>query len=150
MSLRIEVATENDIPALAELLSLLFSQESEFTPNVEAQKRGLSKIITNPAIGTVLVAKRCESTIGMVNLLYTVSTALGEPVALLEDLIVRPEARCAGVGSKLLHEAICLAKANGCKRITLLTEQTNLAAQRFYKRHGFESSLMMPLRLAIG
>jgi len=53
----IEKATAADIPALSGLLSVLFSQEAEFTPNVEAQQRGLAQIIGNPEIGVVLVIK---------------------------------------------------------------------------------------------
>jgi hypothetical protein len=44
----IAVATEEDIPDLAGLLALLFSQEVEFTPDREAQERGLRMIITRP------------------------------------------------------------------------------------------------------
>ncbi len=145
--MHIEAATEEDVPALTELLSVLFAQEAEFTPNPEVQRRGLLRIITNPEVGVVLVAKEGSVVLGMVNLLFTVSTALGERVALLEDMVVGSEARGAGVGSRLLQEAVTVAKASGCRRITLLTDESNQAAQRFYKRQGFEASTMIPLRL---
>ena len=145
--MHIEVATEADIPALTGLLTVLFAQEAEFTPNPEAQRRGLLQIITNPQIGFILIAKEGAVVLGMVNLLHTVSTALGERVALLEDMVVAPESRGAGVGSRLLQEGVMVAQASGCSRITLLTDQTNQAAQRFYRRHGFEVSTMIPLRL---
>jgi len=145
--MHIEAATEADVPALSELLSVLFAQEAEFAPNPDAQSRGLLRIITNPDVGIVLVAREGSVVLGMVNLLYSVSTALGERVVLLEDMVVVPEARGAGVGSLLLHEAVTVAKASGCRRVTLLTDQTNQAAQRFYKRQGFETSTMIPLRL---
>ncbi len=148
-SMHIESATTTDVPELTELLSVLFAQEAEFTPNPEAQRHGLLRIITNPEVGIVLVAKEGAAVLGMVNLLYTISTALGERVALLEDMVVGPEARGAGVGSRLLQEAISVAKAAGCRRITLLTDQANLSAQRFYKQQGFEASTMVPLRLLL-
>jgi ribosomal protein S18 acetylase RimI-like enzyme len=128
-------------------LSILFSQEAEFKPNQEAQSRGLTQIINNPEIGLIVVARQGSEVIGMVNLLYTVSTALGERVALLEDMVVSPNSRGSGVGSRLLEQAINLAHANGCKRITLLTDSTNELAQRFYQKHGFGFSAMVPLRL---
>ena len=45
--------------------------------------------------------------------------------------------------------AISVARAKGCKRITLLTDKTNESAQRFYKRQGFELSSMVPMRLSL-
>ena len=145
--MHIEAATEADLPALTKLLAVLFAQEAEFTPNPEAQHRGLLRIITNHDVGIVLVAKEDKKVLGMVILLYTVSTALGERVALLEDMVVGPEARGRGVGSHLLKRAVSVAEAAGCLRITLLTDQLNLSAQRFYKRHGFTPSSMVPMHL---
>jgi GNAT superfamily N-acetyltransferase len=131
------------------LLSTLFAQEAEFTPNAEAQAKGLARIISNPELGTILVARDAESILGMVNLLFTVSTALGERVALLEDMVVTPQVRGAGVGSQLLAQAIAFARTQGCKRITLLTDSDNEAAQRFYEKHGFALSGMLPMRLSL-
>jgi len=145
--MQIEKATEADVPALSGLLSVLFAQEAEFTPDPQAQQRGLLRIVTRPEVGVVLVAKEGAQVLGMVNLLFTVSTALGEQVALLEDMVVSPDARGAGIGSLLLEEAVIVARASGCRRITLLTDENNVAAQRFYGRHGFERSSMLPLRL---
>jgi GNAT superfamily N-acetyltransferase len=85
----------------------------------------------------------------MVNLLYTVSTALGERVALLEDMVVAPAARGVGVGARILEHAIQAARSSGCKRITLLTDGANESAQRFYQNHGFSISSMLPLRLSL-
>lgn len=85
----------------------------------------------------------------MVNLLYTISTALGERVAILEDMVVSPSARSLGLGSALLEHAIDHARRQGCRRITLLTDAHNLDAQRFYARHGFARSSMLPMRLAL-
>jgi GNAT superfamily N-acetyltransferase len=150
MTLRISLAQAEDVPALCELLKILFSQEAEFTPDVEAQRRGLSRIIASPDIGAILVASDDKRIIGVVNLLYTISTALGERVALLEDMVVSPDARGSGVGSMLLQEAITFARSSGCKRITLLTDRNNESAQRFYQQHGFAMSGMIPLRLLLG
>jgi len=140
-------AAATDIPALCGLLNELFTQESEFKPDYKAQSRGLAAIIDHPELGGILLARRQDQVLGMVNMLFTVSTALGERVALLEDMVVAPSTRNAGIGSMLIERAIAFAKQNGCKRITLLTDLSNEAAQRFYARHGFEASRMIPLRL---
>jgi GNAT superfamily N-acetyltransferase len=145
----IDKATTADIPALSDLLSVLFSQEVEFTPNADAQQRGLAQIIGNPELGFVLVARQKEQIVGMVNLLFTISTALGERVALLEDMVVSPSGRGTGVGTKLLNEAISFARAEGCRRITLLTDRSNEFAQGFYAKQGFAVSSMVPMRLSL-
>ena len=109
----------------------------------------MDQIIGNPEVGAVLVARKDGKVVGMVNLLFTVSTALGEKVALLEDMVVSSKTRGAGVGSQLLDQAISLARARGCKRITLLTDRTNESAQRFYGEKGFVVSSMVAMRLSL-
>ena len=147
--MEISRATNEDIPQLCELLNLLFSQEVEFQPDRKLQAAGLRQIIDFPERGQILVLREGESIIGMVNLLFTVSTALGGRVAILEDMIVHPEYRGRGAGDMLLKAAIGLVKSSGCRRLTLLTDATNESAQRFYRRHGFTISEMVPMRLVL-
>ncbi|MBI4596241.1 MAG: GNAT family N-acetyltransferase [Candidatus Tectomicrobia bacterium] len=147
--MKITEATREDIPELCELLRLLFDQEAEFRPNSSLQSSGLEQIIDFPERGRILVLRKGASVIGMVNLLFTISTALGGRVALLEDMVVHPEYRRSGAGAKLMQATINFAKASGCRRITLLTDRSNESAQRFYKRHGFTLSGMVPMRLSL-
>jgi GNAT superfamily N-acetyltransferase len=142
-------ATPDDIPELCELLHLLFTQEADFEPDAARQAAGLRAIIGNPAVGRILVAREAGAVVGMANLLFTVSTACGGRVAWLEDLIVRPERRGGGLGAALLEAAVAAARAAGCLRLTLLADRSNAAAIRFYQRHGFSRSEMIPLRLAL-
>ena len=142
-------ATHSDIPALVELLNSLFEQEAEFEPNSETQSKALSKIILDPKIGIILIAKEDDKILGMVNLLFTESTALGSKVALLEDMIVLSSSRGRGIGSQLIDYGISEAKKVGCKRITLLTDIENTKAQSFYQKKGFVKSKMTPYRLLL-
>ncbi len=143
----VSVATAAQLPALCALPGERFAQEAEFQPDADAQYRGLARIIADPDAGSILVAVEDEVVVGMVNLLYTTSTSLGAPVALLEDMIVAPAARGRGIGTMLLQGAYQAARARGCKRITLLTDAANTAAQRFYARQGFHHSPMIPMRV---
>jgi ribosomal protein S18 acetylase RimI-like enzyme len=147
--MNIRPAELSDIPELCELLELLFSEEAEFHPNRAVQSAGLRQIIESPNRGQILVLRNATSVIGMVNLLFTISTALGGRVAILEDLVIHPAQRGKGCGSCLLQAAINFARSTECHRITLLTDRTNEAAQRFYGRHGFRVSEMIPLRLLL-
>jgi len=144
--MEITLATLSDIPQLLPLLESLFSQEQEFVPDNTLQLQGLEQIIRNRDVGDILVATENNTVVGMVSLLYTISTALGGKVALLEDMIVSPGSRGMGVGTSLLQQAQKHAQLVGCKRITLLTDQVNTAAHRFYERHGFSRSSMLSFR----
>ncbi len=146
----ISKAVLEDVPHLSDLLTLLFTQEADFEPDFEKQCAGLRRIIENPEVGTVLVLREGSAVVGMVNVLYTISTACGGRVAIIEDMVVRPENRGQKAGSLLLRAAIELAQDAECRRITLLTDRRNVSAIRFYRRHGFEPSEMIPLRLALG
>lgn len=149
MNLTITPATLTDIPSLCRLLDMLFTQEAEFQPDRVAQQRGLAAIISDPRVGHILVARQGDEIVSMVNLLYTVSTALGGRVALLEDMVVAPQARGHGVGNVLLSSAIEHARQQGCLRITLLTDADNQVAQAFYRKQGFVASAMLPMRLVL-
>ena len=145
----IRLAVEGDIPQLCGLLAELFAQEAEFSPDTALQACGLRAIIASPDSGSIFVAGEPGCVIGMVSLLYLTSTALGSRVALLEDMVVTSAHRGSGHGDRLLNAAIDHARATGCRRITLLTDGENANAQRFYTRHGFARSSMLPMRLSL-
>jgi GNAT superfamily N-acetyltransferase len=145
----IDKATLDDIAELCDLLAILFSQEVEFKPDANAQAIGLRMIVSNPETGIILVARHSGKIVGMVCLLFTVSTALGARVAILEDMLVLPTQRGLGIGTDLLNAAIVTARENGCKRITLLTDSSNDIAHSFYEKHGFMQSQMLAFRLML-
>ena len=147
--MEVSMAEESDIPSLCALLHHLFLQEAEFTPDFAVQSRGLSRIIGNPEVGCIWVVRLHGQIVGMVNLLFTISTALGAPVVLLEDMVVLPEMRGQGIGTTLLETAIQHAKQKGFQRMTLLTDHDNHRSQSFYRKHGFTQSAMTPFRLAL-
>ncbi len=146
---RIRIAEINDIPQLCRLLQILFNQELEFASNEKLQEAGLSDIINNPEVGDIVIATENSKVVGMVNMLYTISTAVGGVVVILEDMVVSPTAQGRGIGSKLIDYSFELAKSKGCKRITLLTDNDNEIAHSFYKKHGFNQSSMTVFRKSL-
>jgi len=143
----LDEAMFSDIPQLCELLAILFGQEVEFRPDPAKQEAALSLLINNPQRGRVFVIRDGSTLAGMVSVQVVISTACGGDVLLLEDLIVRPEYRNKGLGSVIMDNVVLFAKQHGYRRITLLTDRVNAGAQRFYKRHGFTSSDMVPYRM---
>lgn len=147
MTKQITLATLAELEELVHLLNVLFSQDIEFEPDYEKQRAGLEQIISNPSVGEILVMKIDGKVVGMVSLLYSISTALGGKVAILEDMVMAKDFRQMGLGKELLQEAIDFARQRGCLRITLLTDFDNETAIKFYQSAGFSLSKMIPLRL---
>jgi GNAT superfamily N-acetyltransferase len=137
------------IPAMVGLLRELFSEEQDFEPSYTRQATALELIVNQPAHGRVFVAVAGHGAIGMISLLFTISTAAGGYAAWVEDLVVASAMRGKGVGSALLEHAVAWARREGLTRLTLLTDRRNEQAQRLYARNGFVLSQMIPLRLGL-
>ncbi|MBV8174664.1 MAG: GNAT family N-acetyltransferase [Verrucomicrobia bacterium] len=112
--------------------------------------RGLRLILEQPSRGRIFVLRSASKIIGMINLLFTISTAEGGFVILLEDLIVTREFRRQGIGSELLKYGMEYAKQKGFLRITLLTDRISEGSLAFFEKHGFQRSDMVPMRLYLG
>lgn len=143
------LATRSDIPRLAELLGELFSQEREFAPDRTAQTRGLALLFDREDSVRIVVAEVSGDVVGMGVLHYSVSTYLGAKVAILEDVIVAGSQRGNGTGKRLMAAIIAQARSDGAQRLTLLTDNDNLPARRFYESFGFARSTMLPYRLML-
>ena len=146
METTIDIATADDLEPLADLLAELFMLESDFKPEREKQITGLRLILDDPAVGQLFVLRVGGSVAGMANALFTVSTAEGCRVVLLEDVIVNAAYRRTGLGRQLVEHILAWAAANGLPRVTLLADRDNAPALAFYERMGFEYSAMRVLR----
>ncbi|MGE9270301.1 MAG: GNAT family N-acetyltransferase [Verrucomicrobiales bacterium] len=147
---RLETATIEDLPALVDLVMELFRIQGDFNPDASAQERGLSLILEQPSRGRIFVMRNGHRIIGMVNLLFTISTARGGFVIQMEDVIIHPDHRGQGYGSQLLEHVIEFAKAKDFKRITLLTDKISADSQNFFRKYDFEYSNMIPMRRMLG
>ncbi|MEM1213416.1 MAG: GNAT family N-acetyltransferase [Planctomycetota bacterium] len=146
----IHPADLSDLSELVALLGELFSQEAEFEPDSQKQAEGLRLIVEDPARGSILVWRHPGAgVVGMVVLLWTVSTAEGGWVATLEDVVVAPAYRGQGIGRRLLDAGLDAARAKGCRRVSLLTDADNHRAQKVYHSRGFTDSSMRLLRLTL-
>ena len=58
--------------------------------------------------------------------------------AWVEDVVVDGEARCRGIGEKLIRASIERAKEEGAKTIDLTSRPSRVEAHRLYRRCGFE------------
>lgn len=146
---RIEPATLADLDALIELTMGLFGTEQDFHPDRSRQEHGLRLILEQPNRGRIFVVRTDFKIFGMANLLFTISTAVGGFVLVLEDVIIHPDHRGHGYGTLLMNYVIHFAREKEFKRITLLTDKKEEDSQRFFQRFGFEFSAMRPMRLLL-
>ena len=149
MDAQVELARADDLKAMTDLLVELFMLESDFAPVRARQLAGLQLILDQPACGQLFVVRVNGTVVGMANALFTVSTAEGQRVVLLEDVIIAAGYRGHGLSRRLIEHIVAWAAINGLPRITLLADQDNLAALAFYQRLGFERSAMRALRTHI-
>ncbi len=148
MSFNITCASNADIPALAELLSLLFTLEQDMRPDLEKQKRGLGLLLQETQRARVLVARDdSRRAVGMVSGQLVVSTAEGGLSVWVEDLIIAADFRGLGIGRALLDNLLQWAKAQGASRAQLLADNDNQPAWDFYERLGWQNMHMGAKRL---
>jgi GNAT superfamily N-acetyltransferase len=146
---RVEPATIEDLPALTELVMNLLDASGDFSADRAVQERGLQLILEQPNRGRIFVVRNQDQIFGMVNLLFTISTARGGFVILMEDVVIHPDHRGQGFGTMLLDYVADFAKKKHFKRITLLTDRISAESQAFFKKRGYEYSNMIPMRKII-
>jgi GNAT superfamily N-acetyltransferase len=135
-SVKIRPAIQTDIDAMSQLLSQLFTIETDYVPDEDKQRRGLQMLLD--ALGAyVLVVEEQGSIIGMATVQVLVSTAEGGHVGLVEDVVVDKEYRGRGVGAALLDQLTVWAEDNGLTRLQLAADRDNSGALQFYAAKGW-------------
>lgn len=87
----------------------------------------------DPARERCWIAERAAEPVGSVFLVRQTAE-----IAKLRLLLVEPEARGAGLGSRLVDECVAFARQAGYRTITLWTQDILHAAQHIYRKAGFQ------------
>jgi GNAT superfamily N-acetyltransferase len=135
-ALRIERATERDVPLILQLIKDLAEYE-RMTDDVTATEDGLRATLfgAHPS-AEVLIAYAGDAPAGFALFFHNYSTFLGKPGLYLEDLFVVPEFRGHGYGRALLQRLATLAVERGCGRFEWSVLDWNEPAIGFYKKLG--------------
>jgi ribosomal protein S18 acetylase RimI-like enzyme len=76
----------------------------------------------------------------MVTMQRLISSAEGDYIGQIEDLVVDEEYRKMGVASRLLNKIRVIAQEHKYKRIQLAADMDNSNALAFYNRRGFNKT----------
>jgi GNAT superfamily N-acetyltransferase len=135
-ALRIERATERDVPLILQLIKALAEYE-RMSGDVIATEHSLRETLfgARPA-AEVLIAYGGDTPAGFALFFHNYSTFLSKPGLYLEDLFVVPEFRGYGYGRALLQQLAAIAVERGCGRFEWSVLDWNEPAIGFYKKLG--------------
>ncbi|MDY5403335.1 MAG: GNAT family N-acetyltransferase [Trueperella sp.] len=129
----VELAT-SATPQLEAAFARLIPQLSSSASPMDIEKIG--ELLAQPSID-LMVYKDEGEILGMLTLVtFTIPTGTR---AWIEDVVVDDAARGKGVGRALVEAACDLATTRGAKSVDLTSRPSREAANRLYRRCGFEA-----------
>jgi len=124
-TIRIRIATPDDIPAIEEIEKSCFPADRRTSP------RALRHSFKSP-IQSVWVAVSGQDAAGAMVLWHYPRSLRIFSVAVL------PAYRGGGTGRRMMEEAFALAKKAGCTAVTLEADKSNRVLIGWYEKFGFE------------
>ena len=110
-------------------------------PLPESYVRAFEAVDRDPNILLVVAEDGEGAVVGCLQLCILPGlSSQGASRGLIEDVRVAAHCRSRGVGEQMVQWAVAQARSRDCKLVELLTHNTRVDAQRFYKRLGFAQS----------
>ena len=135
-TLRIERATERDVPLILQLIKGLAEYE-KLADAVSATEDALRQSLFGPRpAAEVVIGYAGDEPVGFALFFHNYSTFLAKPGLYLEDLFVRPAARGAGVGGALMAACAKLCVERNYGRFEWSVLDWNEPALKFYRSLG--------------
>jgi ribosomal protein S18 acetylase RimI-like enzyme len=130
---RIEEVTSVD-PELVEALRGLIAQLSASAP--PPTDADIEEIVDSPSTRLLVARGDDGAVVGSLTLVqFRIPTGVG---VWIEDVVVDESARGQGTGEALVREGIRLAEAAGARAVNLTSRPDRAAANRLYRRLGFQ------------
>jgi ribosomal protein S18 acetylase RimI-like enzyme len=141
---RIRPACSHDVAAIVAMLAddaLGRGRERVEDPLPPAYLQAFERVERDPNIQLVVAEGEGGEVVGCLQLCVLPGlSSQGASRALIEDVRVASPHRGRGIGEQLVQWAVAEAQSKSCKLVELLTHNTRVDAQRFYKRLGFQAS----------
>jgi ribosomal protein S18 acetylase RimI-like enzyme len=140
----IRAARSSDVAAIVAMLAddaLGRGRERIEEPLPPSYLQAFERVERDPNIQLVVAEGEGGEVVGCLQLCVLPGlSSQGASRGLIEDVRVAARHRSRGIGEQLVQWAVAEAQAKGCKLVELLTHNTRVDAQRFYKRLGFQAS----------
>lgn len=130
-------ATPDDAAAVARLLHDFNTEFSAPTPGTRELESRLTQLLAGDDVVVLLTG---EPASGVAVLSFRPNVWYRGPVAILDELYVRPELRGHRLGSALLDAALDLVRGRGGELLEINVDGGDTDARRFYEAHGFIST----------
>jgi ribosomal protein S18 acetylase RimI-like enzyme len=141
---KIRPAQSDDVAAIVAMLAddaLGRGRERIEDPLPPCYLQAFEKVERDPNIQLMVAESEGGEVIGCLQLCILPGlSSQGASRGLIEDVRVASHYRGRGIGEQLVQWAIAEARSKGCRLVELLTHNTRIDAQRFYKRLGFTAS----------
>jgi ribosomal protein S18 acetylase RimI-like enzyme len=141
---KIRPARSDDVAAIVAMLAddaLGRGRERVEDPLPPAYLQAFERVERDQNIQLVIAEGEGGEVVGCLQLCILPGlSSQGASRGLIEDVRVASHCRSRGIGEQLVQWAIAEAQSKGCKLVELLTHNTRVDAQRFYKRLGFQAS----------
>ena len=144
MTITMRRATRQDLNAMVAMLAddaLGGPREQLAEPLSHSYYDGFDAVQATPNILLMVAEDTAGDVVGCFQLCFLPGiSSQGATRALIEDVRVATRCRNQGIGELMLRWALDEARRRGCKVFELLTHETRIDAQRFYRRLGFSAS----------
>ncbi|MFG6447306.1 GNAT family N-acetyltransferase [Roseateles sp. BYS180W] len=139
-NVRVELALGHELPQLA----ALFDAYRQFYEQPSDLPRALRFLQQRQTLRQALLWGAWSGTdaLGLCQCYPTFCSVIAEPIWVLYDLYVHPDARGQGVAHALMAAVEEAARQRGVARLDLTTAHTNTTAQALYESRGWERDLV--------
>jgi GNAT superfamily N-acetyltransferase len=138
-SLRIEAATERDLPLILSFIRKIAEYEKLSHLVVATEETLRESLFGARPVAETLLAYWNDTPAGYAIFFHNFSTFLGRAGIYLEDIFVEPELRGKGIGKALLAEVARVAQERGCGRMEWSVLDWNKPSIDFYLGLGAKS-----------
>jgi GNAT superfamily N-acetyltransferase len=130
----VRVARIVDAPVLADLLDRFNAEYGDPTPGPAVLTRRLEHLLADANVFALLAG---DPAVGLALLTLRPNVWVSGAVALLDELYVVPAERGRGIGTALLKAAEEECRRRGSALLEINVDGEDVAARRFYERHGY-------------
>src|SRR5690606_9319419 len=107
--------------------------------DVSSVTNALSALLAEPTLGRLFVIEEAGTYAGYLALTFGFSIEYGGRDAFIDEIFLVDSARGRGLGTRAITEAMALCPSFGVRVLHLEVDLENTAAERLYRRLGFES-----------